>query len=202
METPRSISVIIPILDEAKILEKTLSRLQSELGAHELILVDGGSTDASVRIAATYGKVVVSERGRAKQLNTGAAVATGDILIFLHADIWLESGALAAVEAAIASGYVGGGFRQKIDGEKVLYRLIETAGNIRGRYLKVFYGDSGIFLTRTDFEKIGGFPDVPILEEIELSKGLRRLGKTTLLTPYIHISPAALGNGRRLSEPR
>ena len=189
METPRRISVIIPILNEAKILEKTLSQLRPELGPHELIVVDGGSTDASVRIAEEYGKVVRSERGRAKQLNTGAAVATGDILIFLHADIWLESGALAAVQTAISSGYVGGGFRQKIDGEKVLYRLIEIAGNIRGRYLKVFYGDSGIFLSRTNFEKIGGFPEVPILEEMEFSRGLRRLGKTTLLTLHIHISP-------------
>ena len=188
METLPRISVIIPILNEAKILERTLSRLQSELGHHELIVVDGGSTDNSVRIAEEFGKVVSSERGRAKQLNIGAAVATGDILVFLHADIWLESGALAAVSTALSAGYVGGGFRQKIDGKSILYRLIEIAGDIRGRYLKVFYGDSGIFLARTDFEKIGGFPDVPILEEMEFSKGLRRLGKTTLLTPYIHIS--------------
>ena len=188
METLQKISVIIPILNEAKVLETTLSQLQPELGPHELIVVDGGSTDTSVRIAEKYGKVVISERGRAKQLNTGAAAATGEILIFLHADIWLESGAFAAVTTALSSGYVGGGFRQKIDGESGLYRLIEIAGDIRGRYLKIFYGDSGIFLARTNFEKIGGFPDVPILEEMEFSKGLQRLGKTTLLTPYIHIS--------------
>ena len=188
METPQKISVIMPVLNEAKILENTLSQLQSELGSHELIVVDGGSTDTSVQIAEKYGKVVISERGRARQLNTGVAVATGDILIFLHADIWLESGALMAVATAISSGYVGGGFRQKIDGKNVLYRLIEMAGDFRGKCLKVFYGDSGIFLARADFQKIGGFPDVPILEEMEFSKGLRRLGKTTLLTPYIHIS--------------
>ncbi len=188
METLQKISVIMPILNEAKLLEKTLSQLQPELGSHELIVVDGGSTDASVGIAEKYGRVITSERGRAKQLNAGAAAATGEILIFLHADIWLESGALAAVVSALSSGYVGGGFRQKIDGKSVLYRLIEIAGDIRGRYLKVFYGDSGIFLTRTDFEKIGGFPNVPIFEEMEFSRKLRRLGKTTLLTPYIHIS--------------
>ena len=188
MQTFRKISVIIPVLNEAKLLEKTLSQLQPELKSHELIVVDGGSTDASVGIAEKYGKVITSERGRAKQLNAGAAVATGDILIFLHADIWLESGALAAVVSALSSGYVGGGFRQKIDGKCFLYRLIEIAGNMRGKYLKVFYGDSGIFLTRTDFEEIGGFPDVPILEEMKFSKRLRQLGKTTLLTPYIHIS--------------
>lgn len=188
MQTFRKISVIIPVLNEAKILEKTLSRLQPELKSHELIVVDGGSTDASVGIAKKYGRVITSERGRAKQLNAGAAAATGEILIFLHADIWLESGALAAVVSALTSGYVGGGFRQKIDGDSILYRLIEIAGDIRGMYLRVFYGDSGIFLARTDFEKIGGFPDVPIIEEMAFSRDLRRLGKTKLLTPYIHIS--------------
>ena len=188
MDTLQKISVVIPVLNEAKILEKTLSQLQPELGSHELIVVDGGSTDASVHIAEKYGRVITSERGRAKQLNAGAAAATGEILIFLHADIWLESGALAAVVSALSAGYVGGGFRQKIDEKSVLYRLIEIAGDIRGRYLRVFYGDSGIFLTRTDFEKIGGFPNVPIFEEMEFSRELRRLGKTTLLTPCIHIS--------------
>ncbi len=188
MTTSKKISVIIPILNEAKILEKTLSQLQSELEAHELIVVDGGSTDGSVHIAEKYGKVIASEPGRAKQLNTGAASATGDILIFLHADIWLESGALASAAIALSSGYVGGGFQQKIDGTHFLYRAIETAGNVRGKYLKIFYGDSGIFLKRADFEKIGGFPEAPILEEMEFSKKLRRLGKTTLVTPHIHIS--------------
>ncbi len=184
----QKISIIIPVLNEAKILEKTLSELQSALGAHELIVVDGGSTDGSVHIAEKYGKVIVSEPGRAKQLNTGAAAAAGDILIFLHADIWLEPGALAAVATALTSGHVGGGFQQKIDGGHFLYRAIETAGNMRGKYLKVFYGDSGIFLRRVDFEKIGGFPEIPILEEMEFSKKLRQLGQTTLVTPHIHIS--------------
>ena len=184
----QKISIIIPVLNEAKILEQTLSQLQSELGSHELIIVDGGSTDGSVPIAEKYGKVVTSGRGRAKQLNAGAAAASGDILTFLHADVWLESGALAAVETALSSGYVGGGFCQKIDGKNRLYRAIEIAGNLRGKYLKVFYGDSGIFLTRTGFEKIGGFPEIPILEEIEFSKKLCKLGKTTLVVPHIHIS--------------
>ena len=182
------LSIIIPILNEAKILEKTLSRLQPELAGHELIIVDGGSNDASVCIAEKYGRVLISVRGRAKQLNAGAAAAGGDILLFLHADVWLEPGAISAVERALSCGYVGGGFRQKIDGKNVLYRAIEIAGNLRGEYLKVFYGESGIFLARSDFQQIGGFPDVPILEEIEFSKRLRSLGKTTLIEPCIHLS--------------
>ena len=188
LQTPLTISIIIPILNEAKILDKTLSQLQLELGHHELIIVDGGSSDDSTRIAEKYGEVITSARGRAKQLNAGAAAATGDILLFLHADIWLEPEALVAVETALSSGYIGGGFRQKIDGKRILYRMIEIAGNIRGKYLKVFYGDSGIFVARTDFEKIGGFPDLPILEEMEFSKSLRKLGKTTLIVPHIHLS--------------
>lgn len=184
----QKISIIIPVLNEAKILEQTLCQLASELGSHELIIVDGGSTDGSVHIAEKYGKVVPSVRGRAKQLNAGAAAASGDILTFLHADIWLESGALAAVETALSSGYVGGGFCQKIDGKNILYRVIEIAGNIRGKYLKVFYGDSGIFLKRANFDQIGGFPEIPILEEMEFSKNLCQLGKTTLVIPHIHIS--------------
>lgn len=182
------ISVIIPILNEAKILEKTLTRLQSELVNNELIIVDGGSTDESVSIAEKYGKVIISDRGRAKQMNTGAAEATGDILVFLHADVQLESGAFKAVESTLSSGYVGGGFLQKIDGKRMLYRIIEFSANMRGKYLKVFYGDSGIYLRRVDFQQIGGFPDVPIMEEMGFSKALRKLGKTKMIKPRIHIS--------------
>ncbi len=182
------ISVIIPILNEARVLEKTLSRLQPELENHELIVVDGGSTDASVSIAEKYGKVIKSERGRAKQLNAGAAAAEGDILLFLHADVWLESGAFKSVESALSSGYVGGGFLQKIDGKSILYRIIEFIADMRGKYLKVFYGDSGIFVSKTDFKRIGGFPQVPIMEEMGFSTELCRLGKTKMVKPRIHIS--------------
>ncbi len=182
------ISVIIPVLNEAKILDKTLSQLQPELVGHELIVVDGGSTDNSVQIAEKYGRVITSKQGRAKQLNAGAASANGNILIFLHADVWLENGAFKAVESALASDFIGGGFHQKIDGKSYLYRIIEFTADMRGKYLKVFYGDSGIFVRRTDFQKIGGFPDVPIMEEMGFSNELRRLGKTKMIRPHIHIS--------------
>lgn len=182
------ISVIIPVLNEAKLLDNTLTQLQPELEGHELIVVDGGSTDNTLSIARKYGRVISSERGRAKQLNAGAASANGDILIFLHADIWLEKGAFKAVESTLASGFVGGGFLQKIDGKSYLYRVIEITADMRGKYLKVFYGDSGIFIRRTDFQRIGGFPDVPIMEEMGFSEELRRLGKTKMIMPHIHIS--------------
>ncbi len=182
------ISVIIPVLNEDKILEKTLYSLQPELTGHELIIVDGGSSDTSVEIAKKYGTVIISVKGRGKQLNAGAEQANGEIFVFLHADVWLEEGAIAAVGRAITCGYVGGGFIQKIEGKNILYRIIEKCANLRGKYLKIFYGDSGIFITRDGFQQIGGFPDVPIMEEMEFSKALHKLGETVMISPRIHIS--------------
>lgn len=182
------ISVIIPILNEAKILDRSLSQLKQQLQRHELIIVDGGSIDDSPLIAKKYGQVISSPQGRASQMNTGAAASTGDILLFLHADVWLDSGAIKGVEAALAAGYVGGGFKQRIEGGHFIYRLIERGANFRARRLQVFFGDGGIFIHRHHFYQIGGFPDVPILEEMEFSRKLRYLGKTTLVEPGIHIS--------------
>ena len=185
----KMISVIIPVLNEAQILDQSLSRLQTQLPGHELIIVDGGSTDESRLIAKKYGHIISSERGRARQANAGAAAATGDILLFLHADVWLAPGAIEGVEAAIAAGYVGGAFKQRIEKAHFLYRLIEQAANFRARCLRVFYGDSGIFVRRLHFYQIGGFPDIPIMEEIGFSQKLRRLGKTALVESGIYISP-------------
>ena len=182
------ISVVIPTLNEAAILDSTLSRLTRQLEGHELLIVDGGSTDCTRQIARKYGEVIPSERGRARQMNAGAAVASGATLLFLHADVWLEPGAVQEVEAAVAEGYVGGALKQRIDGTHPLYRVIEFAANFRARRLKMFYGDGGIFISRTHFQQIGGFPDLPIMEEIGFSRKLRHLGKTTLVKQRIHIS--------------
>ena len=182
------ISVIIPVLNEAKILDQSLSRLAPQLKGHELIIVDGGSSDKTVLIAKKHGQVISSERGRARQSNAGAGAASGDILLFLHADVWLDSGAIEGVETAIAAGYIGGAFKQRIEGEHPLYRLIERAADFRAKRLRIFYGDGGIFIRRSHFDRIGGFPNIPIMEEVELSRKLRRHGEATLVEPMIHIS--------------
>ncbi len=182
------ISAIIPILNEGKILDQSLSQLKPQLQSHELIIVDGGSTDDSLLIAKKYGQVISSPQGRARQMNAGAAAATGNILLFLHADVWLDSGAIRGVESAIAAGNIGGGFKQRIEGGHILYRMIERGANFRAHRLHMFYGDGGIFIRRPHFYQIGGFSNVPILEEMEFSRKLRSLGKTTLVEPGIHIS--------------
>ena len=182
------ISVIIPVLNEAKILEQSLSRLILQLKGHELIIVDGGSTDETPLIAKRYGQVISSGRGRARQSNAGAAAARGDILLFLHADVWLDSEAIEGVETAISAGYVGGAFKQRIEGNHPLYRLIECAANFRAKRMRIFYGDGGIFVRRTHYDQIGGFPDIPIMEEVRFSRKLCQHGEVTLVEPGIHIS--------------
>ena len=183
------ISVVIPTLNEATILDSTLSRLTRQLEGHELLIVDGGSIDCTRQVARKYGEVISSTRGRAYQMNAGAAVASGTALLFLHADVWLEPGAVQGVEAAVAAGYIGGAFKQRIEGTHPLYRVIEFAANFRARRLKVFYGDGGIFVSRSHFQQMGGFPNLPIMEEIGFSRKLRQIGRTTLVKPCIHISP-------------
>ena len=185
---PQMISVIIPVLNEAKILDQSLSQLTPLLEGHELIIVDGGSTDHTSLIAKRYGQVIAAERGRACQSNAGAAASKGDILLFLHADVWLDSGAIEGVETAISAGYIGGAFKQRIEGDHPLYRLIERVANFRAKRLRIFYGDGGIFVRRTYFDRIGGFPDIPIMEEVGFSRKLRRHGKVILIEPRIHIS--------------
>ena len=182
------ISVIIPVLNEAKILDQSLARLTPQLKGHELIIVDGGSTDETPFIAKKYGQVISAERGRACQSNVGAAAARGDILLFLHADVWLDLGAIEGVETAISAGYVGGAFKQRIEGNHPLYRLIERTANFRAKRLGIFYGDGGIFVRRTHFDQIGGFPDIPIMEEVEFSRKLCQHGEVTLVGRKIHIS--------------
>ena len=183
------ISVVIPTLNEADILDSTLSQLAGQLNGHELLVVDGESADCTREIAIKYGKVISSKRGRARQMNEGAAAASGATLLFLHADVWLEPGAIEGVEAAVAAGYVGGAFKQQIDGAHPLYRVIEFAANFRAQHLKIFYGDGGIFVSRSHFQKMGGFPNLPIMEEVGFSRNLRKMGRTTLVEPCIHISP-------------
>jgi len=180
------ISVIVPFVDEAIALPATLRHLDGERAAYgdvEIIAVDGDSGDASRGVLAQYSTVQVigARRGRARQMNAGAALATGEVLLFLHADTWLPKGALAAIAgAARSANFVYGGFQHRFSGDDWRLRLISALHNYRCRKASTFYGDQAMFVRRSVFVAIGGFPDAPI-EDIAISQQLKTLARPVFL---------------------
>lgn len=180
--TPR-ISIVVPALDEAGGIVHTLRALQSWRGAgHELIVVDGGSRDATVDQARPWAdRVLVSERGRARQMNAGAVAAQGAVLLFLHADTRLPPGADRAVLQAVSGGAAWGRFDVTIEGRSAWLPLVGALMNLRSRWTGIATGDQAIFVRRADFDAVGGFPDQPLMEDIELSRRLRARGRPACL---------------------
>jgi len=184
-----SVSVIIPTLNEAACLAETLTLLRNQR-PHEIIVVDGGSQDATCEIARAADILLTSPPGRARQMNLGAAGATGDILLFLHADCCLETGALEAAEHCLRSRkVVAGCFRMQIRARSRLYRWIEDCASARVRLTGLVYGDQGLFLTRRLFQLLGGFPEIRFMEDVFFSRILRRHGRVGLLSHRIFVSP-------------
>jgi rSAM/selenodomain-associated transferase 2 len=176
------ISVIIPTLNEEVNLPVALRQLADHPDV-ELIIVDGGSTDHTVetdRRSTPY--VFCTQPGRARQMNLGARHATGDILLFLHADTFLLPGALDEIQRRIISdGAVGGAFDLHIDSRRRLCRFVARVASRRSRWLRLPYGDQGIFVWRQVFEALGGFPEIPIMEDISFARRLRRAGHLTFI---------------------
>lgn len=186
------VSVIIPTLNEEKTLPATLAVLAGER-LHEVIVVDGGSADQTAEVARAHHAILLRAMGgRAAQMNHGAAAATGEFLLFLHADTRVPSDCAGIVRTTLARpGVVGGAFAFAIDGDFFGRRAIEAGTNWRARQLGRPYGDQGLFLTRDAFFSAGGFPDQPIMEDYEFVRRLRRRGA-------IAIAPAAaVTSGRR-----
>lgn len=152
-------------------------------GAAEVIVVDGGSHDGTQQIAERIDCTLVpAETGRAKQQNAGAAAASGEVLLFLHADTRLVEDGVRQIEAALRDERtVCGAFRQSIDAEGVLYRWLEWGNAFRVRRIRTAYGDQGIFVRSEIFADVGGFPNVPILEDLILMRELRRRGASPVL---------------------
>jgi len=183
------ISVIVPIYNESKILTDNSGFFRNLSQKTELIFIDGSSTDNSAAIAETLGKLVSAEKGRALQMNTGAGKAGGDILFFLHADNAIGLDSLLSIEREInQNSIIGGCLTQRIKRKEAIYRIIETHGNCRARISKVFYGDQGIFVKKDMFVKAGGFPEVPIMEDVLFTKKLKRCGRTKVLPDKIEVS--------------
>ena len=175
------LSLIVPVLNEAQKIDGFLAQLQGLSGDWEVIFADGGSTDGTAeRIAAHY-PVVHCPKGRARQMNEGARHAGGQVLLILHCDSVLPRGLGAQGEEVIRRGYRFGCFRIRFDSSHPWMRCCSFCSNLRVRLRKIAFGDQGIFLTRELFDQIGGFADLPIMEDYKLSmdlKGKVPLGQT------------------------
>lgn len=183
------LSVVIPALEEGAVIGDLLDHLNGLPGVDELVVADGGSADGTAEIARESGALVVfSEPGRGMQLRAGADRATGDALLFLHADTGPPRDVAARIQDALDRGYVGGNFRLKYPGGGLLGRWLEVLVLIYRR-LGRYYGDSGIFVRRDVYDGIGGFPAVPVMEDVILVHRLERAGKTAYLPGPMVSSP-------------
>jgi rSAM/selenodomain-associated transferase 2 len=184
-------SIIVPVLNEEGVLEDQLIHLTRQCAHHEceVLIVDGGSHDATVAIAQRYGQVIAAPRGRAAQMNAGAAAASGDVLIFLHADTLLPGDAFCAIENALASpGVIAGAFHLCFNCDRWPYRLVAFTTNLRSQVRAVFTGDQAYFMRAASFKAVGGYPDQPLMEDLEIITRLRTLGKVVLLPQYVTTS--------------
>lgn len=176
------LSIILPVLNEGECLGVALQALQAWRRECELIVVDGGSTDLSLAMATPLAdQVLTSARGRAKQMNAGAAQARADILLFLHADTALPDGAVDNITKAIEDGWNWGRFDVQFDAPKPIFKLIAWLMNLRSRLSGIATGDQAIFVSRKAFEAVGGFPDIALMEDITFSSRLKKLGKPCCL---------------------
>ena len=168
------LSIIIPTLDEAECVVALLQQLQPlRTRGHEVILVDGGSRDATVALAEPLiDKLLIAPAGRARQMNTGAGAAIGQVLWFVHADSIIPD--KADVLILKSAGQLWGRFNVHMSGDRLLLRVVERLMNLRSRITGIATGDQGIFVSRALFKRIGGYTDLPLMEDIDLSKRLKR----------------------------
>jgi rSAM/selenodomain-associated transferase 2 len=193
---PASISVVIPTLDEEASIARAI-RSCREAGMCEVIVVDGGSGDRTAEIArGRADAVIIAPRGRAAQMNAGASVARGEVLLFLHADTRLPGGCHPAVLGALQDpAVIGGAFRVRLAASPGAGRYVRAALGITGRMIgargavsRSYSGDQAIFVRSEAFRAVGGYPEIPLMEDVELSRRMRRAGKTVLLPLRVETS--------------
>lgn len=199
------VSIVMPAYNEEQALPHSLNALFRQEGTYEVILVDGGSSDRTRAIAESFGftteaddrhgcssvprsprLILTASKGRASQMNAGAKVAQGEWLLFLHADTVLPTGAIRRLNAMHADQAIqAGGFRHQFSGTDWRLRLISFLDNLRCRCSRIIYGDQALFVRRTLFEHIGGFPNQPILEDVAICERLLKLTRPVLLSPPV-----------------
>lgn len=193
-QSVQTISVVMPVFNEAPRIEQALRALQPlRVDGHEVIVVDGGSSDSSVRLAAPLAdRVLQSGRGRAIQMNHGARVARGSVLLFLHVDTSLpERAAPLLLEAMMRTSCEWGRFDVQIDDTGLLLRIVGALMNLRSRLTSICTGDQAIFVSRHVFLAVGGFAPIALMEDIDLSCTLRRV------SPPICVAKRVLVSARR-----
>jgi len=179
MRRAREITVVIPTLNEADSIDGAVESVAA--GAGEVIVADGGSWDTTVPAATAAGaRVILAPRGRAAQMEAGARAANGDWLVFLHADTRLDPGWDEAL-LSLGTRFAGGAFRLGVDSRRIRYRLVEAGVRARCAVLRLPYGDQALFVRRDAFARCGGFGDVPILEDVDFVRRLRRCGALAFL---------------------
>lgn len=174
------ISVVMPVLNEEKLVERSLEVL-SDWPDLELIVADGGSNDQTVELAARYAKVVTSPPGRAVQMNAGAREAKGEVLWFVHVDTTPPPDAADHIRAAVAKEFVGGAFRTRFDEPTPFWDLLTWFDNHRTRIFRVYFGSRAMFVLTDTFWEVGGFPEIPFLEDVAFSRKMRQAGRTVML---------------------
>ncbi len=185
------LSIIVPVLDEAETIETRLDALAPLRAAGaEIVLVDGGSDDGTLERARRLVDIaILSPRGRARQMNAGVAVARGETLLFLHADTMPPPDALALIREALAEeGRAWGRFDVRILGAHPLLPVVAALMNLRSRWTGIATGDQAMFAKRVAFARVGGFPDIPLMEDIALSRALKRLSPPACLRAKVSTS--------------
>ncbi|MFA5984674.1 MAG: TIGR04283 family arsenosugar biosynthesis glycosyltransferase [Methylococcaceae bacterium] len=182
-------SIIIPTLNEAEIIDSCLTTLQPLRGQCQLIVVDGGSSDATLELAAKLADVVItSGQGRAKQMNAGAMLAQAELLIFLHADTTLPDNALQLIQSQISPTQPWGRFDIRLIGCHPMLAIIAAMMNLRSQLTGIVTGDQTFFMTKTAFIQVGGYPDLALMEDISISAALNRLSRPLCLKAKVSTS--------------
>ena len=185
------VSIVVPVLNESTLIRGFLQQLRASIPSAEVIVVDGGSVDGTSELSTDLAdRVLLAPRGRGKQMNAGAAVARGEVLWFLHADAIIPKNALEEIAGILQQhSNVGGCFRLRLPGREWIYRVSDSLGNIGVQVFRFALGDHGIFCRRQAFLEAGEFPEIPLMEDAECYRALRRRGRMVQLRSVIVGSP-------------